>query len=129
MNSARHRRIDPPVGRPLTGFLAIQNGCKSITLVVVRLLVDDSLTLAVAFVDRPWPAIEESCAEPIERDVSKVSLVDANGRKAATVPVRRARGFELARTGVIAIAVGDLDALDVPINQGHVSSVRATPVE
>jgi hypothetical protein len=86
---------------------------------LVRPLVDDSLTLAVALVNRSRPAIEESCAEAIERDVSKVSLIDANGREAATVSVRWTRGLELARTGVIAIAIANLDPFDVPVNLCH----------
>jgi hypothetical protein len=63
--------------------------------------------------------LEEGCAEAIERHVSKVALIDANGSEAAAVSVRRAAGLELARTGVVAIAIGDLDALDVPVNLCH----------
>jgi hypothetical protein len=79
-------------------------------------LIDDRLTLAVALVDRSRPGIQESCAEAIELEVSKVSLVDPNGREAATVSVRGTRGLELARTGVIAIASADLESFDVPVN-------------
>jgi hypothetical protein len=88
-------------------------------LLVVRLLVDNGLTLAVALVNRSRPAIEESCAEAIERNVSKVALINANGREAAAVPVRGARGLELARACIVAIAIGDLDSLDVPVNLCH----------
>ena len=119
MNGARHRRIYPPVGRPLASFFAIHDGSKSVSLLVVRPLIDDGLTLAVALVNRPRPAIEESCAEAIERDISKVSLIDAYGREAATVSVRGTRGLELARTSVIAIAIADLHSFDVPVNQCH----------
>src|SRR5262245_37096178 len=99
MNGARHGRIHPPVGRARAGLFAVHDGSKSVSLVVVRSLVDDRLTLAVTFVDRPGPAIEESRAEAIERDVSEVSLLYANGSEAAAVPVRGTTGFELARTG------------------------------
>jgi hypothetical protein len=88
-------------------------------LLVVRSLIHDSLTLAVALVNRSRPAIEESCAETTERDVSKMSLIDANGREAATVSVRGTRGLELARTRVVTIAVGDLNPFDVPVDMSH----------
>src|SRR5687767_10246772 len=119
MDGARHRRIHPPVGRPLAGFFAIHDGSESGSLLVVRPLIDDSLTLTVALVNRPRPGIEESGAEAIEGDVSKVALIDPNSRETATVSVRGAGGLELARTGVIAIAIGDLDAFDVPVNLCH----------
>jgi hypothetical protein len=59
-------------------------------LLAVRPLIDDGLTLAVAFIDRSRPGVEEGCAEAIERDVSKVALIYMNGREAATVSVRGA---------------------------------------
>src|SRR5688572_22295421 len=126
MNGARHRRIYPPVGRSLAGFLPVHDGSKRLSLLVVRPLIDNRLTLAVALVNRSRPAIEKRCTETIERDVSEVSLVDANGREAATVSVRGTRGLELARTGIVTIAIGDLDAFDVPVNLGHGSSSRAS---
>jgi hypothetical protein len=88
-------------------------------LLAVRSLIDDGLTLAVALVDRSRPTIEESCAEAIERDVSKVTVIDANGGKAAAVSVCGAGGLELARTGEITIAIADLYSLDVPVNVCH----------
>jgi len=97
----------------------MHDGGKSVSLLLVRPLIDHGLTLAVALVNRSRPAVEESGAEAIERDVSKASLIDANGREAATVSVRRTRGLELTRTGVIAIAIGDLDSFDVPVNLCH----------
>ena len=51
---------------------------------------DINFGLAVALVDRSRPGVEEGCAEAIERHVSKVALIDANGREAATVSVRGA---------------------------------------
>ena len=74
MDGARHRRIHPPVGRPLVGLFTIHDGSKRVSLLAVRPLIDDGLTLAVALVDRSRPSIEESCAEAIERDVSKVTF-------------------------------------------------------
>jgi hypothetical protein len=88
-------------------------------LLAVRSLIDDSLTLAVALVDRSRPTIEESCAEAIELDVSKVTFIDANGGEAAAVSVCGAGGLELARTGEITIAIADLNSLDVPVNVCH----------
>ena len=85
-------------------------------MVVIRLLVDNGLTLAVALINRSRPAIEESCAKAIERNVSKVALINANGREASAVPVSGARRLELARACIVAIAIGDLDSLDVPLN-------------
>jgi hypothetical protein len=64
---------------------------KRVSLFVVRTLVDDGLTLAITLVDRPGPPIEESRAEAIERDLSEVSLLYANGSEAAAVSVRGAR--------------------------------------
>src|SRR5687767_5144492 len=119
MNGARHRRIDPPVGRPLIRLLAVHDGRKRGSLLAVRSLIDDSLTLAVALVDRSRPTIEESRAEAIERDVSKVTFIDANGGEAAAVSVCGAGGLELARTGEITIAIADLNSLDVPVNVCH----------
>ena len=63
-------------------------GNKSVSLLAVRPLIDDGLTLAVALVDRSRPGVEEGCAEAIEGHVSKVALIDANSREAATVSVR-----------------------------------------
>jgi hypothetical protein len=76
------------MGRPLVGLAAVQDGSKSVSLLVVRPLIDDGLTLAVALVDRSRKGVEEGCAEAIERYISKVALIDANGREAATVSVR-----------------------------------------
>ena len=75
------------MGRPLVGLATVQDGSKTVSLLVVRPLIDDGLTLAVALVDRPWPGVEEGCAEAIELHISKVALIDANGREAATVSV------------------------------------------
>src|SRR5687767_12698133 len=73
MDGARHRPIDPPVCRALTGFFAVQDGSECVSLLTVRSLVDDSLTFAVALIDRPRPGIEEGGAKTIERDVSEVA--------------------------------------------------------
>jgi hypothetical protein len=86
------------VCRPLVGLFTVHDGSKSVSLLTVRLLVDDSLTFAVALIDRSRPAIEQGCTKAIERDVSKVALIDANRRKATAVSVRGAGGLELART-------------------------------
>src|SRR5262245_752779 len=59
MNGARHGRIGPPVGRPLARFFAIHDGSKRVSLLLIRPLNDDSLTLAVALVNRSRPAVEE----------------------------------------------------------------------
>jgi hypothetical protein len=90
MDGARHHPIDPPVGRPLVGLATVQDSSKSVPLLAVRPLIDDGLALAVALVDRSRPGVEESSAEAIERNVSKVALVDANGREATAISVRRA---------------------------------------
>ena len=55
------------------------------------------------------------------RDVSEVTLVDANRRETAAVSMRGA-GLELARTGIVTIAIADLDAFYVPVNLGHGAS-------
>jgi hypothetical protein len=88
-------------------------------LLAVRPLIYDCLNLAVALLDRPRPGVEESCTEVIERYVSKVALIDANSREAATVSVCGMTRFELTRTGVVAVAIAELGALDVPINLCH----------
>src|SRR5262249_22497990 len=88
MDRARHHPIDPPVGRPLVGLATVEDCRKSVALLAVRSLIDDGLTLAVALVDRSRPGIEEGCTEAIERHVSKVALVDENGREAPAVSVR-----------------------------------------
>src|SRR5262245_27032496 len=87
MDGARHHPIDPPVGRPLVCLATVQDGSKSISLLAVRSLIDDGLTLAIALVDRSRPGVEEGCAEAIEHHVAKVALIDANGREAAAVSV------------------------------------------
>jgi hypothetical protein len=107
------------MGRRLASFFTIHDGSKGASLLVIRSLIDDSLTLAVALINWPRPAVEESCAEAIERDISKVPLIDANGREAATVSVRGTKGLELARTSVVAIAIADLDSFDIPVNLCH----------
>jgi hypothetical protein len=78
------------MGRPLVRLATVQNGSKSVSLLTVRSLIDDYLTLAVALVDRSRPGVEKGCAEAIEAHVSKVTLIYANGREAATVSMRRA---------------------------------------
>src|SRR5919197_5180666 len=104
------------MGRPLVGLATVQDGKKSGALLAVRPLIDDGLTLAVALVDRSRPGVEEGCAEAIERHLSEVALVDANGREAAAVSVRGAACLELARAGVVAVAIAELDSFDVPVN-------------
>jgi len=89
MDGARHHPIDPPVGCPLVGLATVQDGSKSVSLLAVRSLIDDGLTLAVALVDRSRPGVEERSAEAIERHVSKVALVDENSREAPAVSVCR----------------------------------------
>src|SRR5262245_63171546 len=81
MDGARHHPIDPPVSRPLIGLATVQDCSKSVSLPGVRSFIDDGLTLAVALVDRSRPGVEERAAEAIERHVSKVALVDPNGRE------------------------------------------------
>jgi hypothetical protein len=78
------------MGRSLVGFASVKDGSKSISLLAVCPLIDDGLTLAIALIDRPWPGVEEGCAEAIKRHLSKVTIIDANGREAATVSVRGA---------------------------------------
>jgi hypothetical protein len=78
------------MGRPLVGLTAVQDDSKSVSLLAVRPFIDDGLNLAVALVDRSRSGVEEGCSEAIERYVSKVALIDTNGREAATVSVRRA---------------------------------------
>src|SRR5262245_5236663 len=87
MDGARHHPIDPPVGRPFIGLATVQNCSKNLSLLAVRSLIDDGLTLAVTLVDRSRPGVEESAAEVIERHVSKVTLIDPNGREAAAMSV------------------------------------------
>src|SRR4030095_16296626 len=94
MNGARHRRINPPVSRPLARFFGIHDGHERVALPVVRPLIDDSLTLAIALVNRSRPGIEKRCTETIERDLAKVSLIDAKGGEAATVSMGWTRRAE-----------------------------------
>jgi hypothetical protein len=51
--------------------------------------------------------------------MSKVPLLYADGGEAATFSVCGTRGLELARTRVVAVAVADFNAFDVPINLRH----------
>jgi hypothetical protein len=48
-----------------------------------------------------------------------VAFVDENGREAPAISVRRTARLELARTGVVAVAIAELDAFDVPVNLCH----------
>jgi hypothetical protein len=57
-------------------------------LLTVGPLVDDTLKLAVALVDRSRPGVEDGSAQAIERHISEVALIDPNGRDAAAVSVR-----------------------------------------
>jgi hypothetical protein len=90
MDGATHHPIYPPMGCPLVGLATVEDGSKSVSLLAISRLVDDDLTFAIAFVDRPRPGIEEGCAEPIEGHVSKMALINVNGREAPTVSVRGA---------------------------------------
>jgi hypothetical protein len=107
------------MGSTLLGLATVQDGSQSVSLLAVRPLIDDGLNLAVALVDRSRPGVEEGCAEAIERHVSKVALIDANGREAATVSVRGAEGLELTRTGIVAVAVTELGSFNVPVYLYH----------
>jgi hypothetical protein len=78
------------MGRSLVGLATVKNGSQSVSLLAVRPLIDDGLTLAVSLVDRSWECLEEGRPEAIEHHVSKVALIDANGREAATVSMRGA---------------------------------------
>lgn len=119
MDGARHHPIDPPVGRPLVGLATVQDGGKSVSLLAVCPLVDDGLAFAIALIDRSRPSVEEGCAEAIECYVPEVALIDTNDREATAVSVRGAAGLELARTGVVAVAIAELDSFDVPVNLCH----------
>ena len=75
------------MGCPLIGLTTVHDGSNGVSLLAVSQLIDDDLTLAVALVDWSRPSVEEGCAETIERHVSKMALIDTNGREAATVSV------------------------------------------
>ena len=96
----------------------MEDGGEGLALRGIRTLVDDRLHLAVALEDRAWPGIEQGSAQPVERHLAEMSLVDAHDLEAAAVAVGRAR-FELARAAVVAVAVAELDALDVPVDHAH----------
>jgi hypothetical protein len=87
---------------------ALDRSSRGLSLLTVRLLVDDRLTFAVALIDGSRPAVEQGCAKAIERDVSEVALVDANRGKTAAVSARKAGGLELARTSLQPVAWGPL---------------------
>ena len=107
------------MGGSLVGLATVQYGSKSVSLLAVRPLIDDGLSLSVALVDRSRPGVEEGGAEAIERHVAKVALVDTNGGEAAAVAVGRPTRLELARAAVIAVAIAELDSFDVPVNLCH----------
>ena len=90
MHGARHRAIDPPVGRSFVSLATIQYDSKSVSLLAVRTLINDGLALTVALVDWSRLGVEQRCAEAIERHISKVTLIDPNGRESPTVSVRGA---------------------------------------
>jgi hypothetical protein len=104
------------MGRPLVRLATVQDGSKSVSLPAVGPLIDDGLTLTVSLVNRSWPGVEEGCAEAIERHVSKMALIDPNGREAATVSVRGAARLELTRTAIVAVAVAELGSFDILVN-------------
>src|ERR1051325_737690 len=88
MHRRRHHPIDPPVGCALVGLAAVQYRSQSVSLLTVGLLVDDTLELAVALVNRSRPRIENRSAQAIERHIPEVALIDPNSREAAAVSVR-----------------------------------------
>src|SRR5262245_5114301 len=88
VDGARHRPIDPPVGRPVIRLATVQDCRKSVSLLLIPALVDDGLTLAVAFVDGAWPGVDQGSAKAVEHHVAKVALIDPNGGEPATVSVR-----------------------------------------
>jgi hypothetical protein len=75
------------MGRSLVGLATVKDGSKSISLLDVRALTDDGLTLAIALVDRSGPGVQEGCAKAIQSHISKVALIYANSREAATISV------------------------------------------
>jgi hypothetical protein len=78
------------MGYPFVGLTTVQDGSKSVSLLAIRSLFDDGLTFAVALIYWSRKGIKEGCSEAIERHVSKVALIDANGCEAATISVRGA---------------------------------------
>jgi hypothetical protein len=48
-----------------------------------------------------------------------MTLIDPNGRESPTVSVRGAACLELARAGIVAVAIAELDPFDVPIHVCH----------
>jgi hypothetical protein len=119
MDGAWHLPIDLPMGRSLVGLATVKDGSKSISLLDVRALTDDGLTLAIALVDRSGPGVQEGCAKAIQSHISKVALIYANSREAATISVGGTTWLELTRASVVAVAIAELGSFDVPVKLCH----------
>jgi hypothetical protein len=88
-------------------------------LLGIRSLIDDGLNLAISFVDGSRPSVDDGSTKAIKSDISKIALVDLDGREAAAMSIRRLERLELARTTVVAVAVTELYSFYVPINLGQ----------
>jgi hypothetical protein len=115
VHGARHGVVHPPMRSGVLRLSAVEDGGKSLALRGLGALVDDRLYLAVALEDRTWPGIEQGGAEAVERHLAKMAAVNPNHLEPAAVAVRRSR-FELTGAAVIAVAVTELNTLDVPVD-------------
>src|ERR1022692_4996839 len=113
-----HRSEDPPHRRHIFGFLACHDLDERIALLLVGAFVDDNLHGAIALVYRAGPAVYRGCAQAVKLYVAEMPFLYlvSNGRAAAAV--RRQR-VELAWAAIRAVAVGELLAVNLPVDVCH----------
>src|SRR5579872_1177634 len=101
--------------RRFVGFVAMQDGDQGLSLLWAGALVDNGLHLALSLVDGPRPLILNDGAQPVQFHLSEMAPVDPDDFNAMAIAVRRTR-FELAGAGVVATAVPEFNAFNIPVD-------------
>src|SRR5262249_51406721 len=100
------------------GLLANRDRLDRRALSGVRPLVDHRHSRTVAHVYGAGPGEKTTPAHAVQLHLPEVTLVDLHEHVGATMPVRRQR-IELTWTTNFTVAMGDLDALYLPFDEGH----------
>jgi hypothetical protein len=78
--------------------------------------IDDRLNLAVALVQRAWPAVDGAPNETAEVDVAELAGFDPHRRHPLAVTMGRVL-IEIARAAGVAVAVLQVRPFHVPVNR------------
>jgi hypothetical protein len=89
-----------------------------IALFRIGIFVDEYLALAFTFMDGPWPVIDRTHLQAIERNISEVAFVNPIKSDATTITVGGV-DFKLAGAAVVTIAIPKFESVKFPIDMAH----------